>query len=436
LILLKSGGHLIYSGPLGQHSSSFIEYFEKVPILEVTSTSAEAELGVDFALKYRESALYESNFYAAEFYHSLASVLKSIGNGLVLCLSVLMFPQWEILDKAATYNLGNSLDINDNSTGKNNELVRQLSSPPPDSRDLYFPTRFSQNGWGQFKFCLWKQHLAYRRSPAYNLMRIIHTLISALIFGVLYWNQGKNLINQQNVFNIAGSMYVSVIFLGINNCSTVLPYCAAVVTCRTQALGSGRYRTVMYRERFVGMYSSWAYSLAQVIVEVPYIFTETVIFVTIIYPMIGYYGSAYKVFWYFYVTFCSLLYFNYLGMLLVSFTPNFMVAAILYSSFYTIFNLFAGFLIPKPQIPKWWIWLYYLIPTSWSLNGLLTSQYGDINKDIVVFGQTKTVVAFLREYFGFHHDQLAIVAVVLIAFPIFFASLFAYFIGRLNFQRR
>uniref|UniRef100_A0A2N9FVQ3 ABC transporter domain-containing protein n=1 Tax=Fagus sylvatica TaxID=28930 RepID=A0A2N9FVQ3_FAGSY len=406
LILLKSGGHLIYSGPLGQHSSGVIEYFESIPgvqkirnnynpatwMLEVTSTSAEAELGVDFALKYRESALYESNFYAAEFYHSLASVLKSIGNGLVLCL-------------------------------KNNELVRQLSSPPPDSSDLYFPTRFSQNGWGQFKSCLWKQHLAYWRSPAYNLMRIIHTLISALIFGVLYWNQGKNLINQQNVFNIAGSMYVSVIFLGINNCSTVLPYVATE-------------RTVMYRERFAGMYSSWAYSLAQVIVEVPYIFTETVIFVTIIYPMIGYYGSAYKVFWYFYVTFCSLLYFNYLGMLLVSFTPNFMVAAILSSSFYTMFNLFAGFLIPKPQIPKWWIWLYYLIPTSWSLNGLLTSQYGDINKDIGVFGQTKTVVAFLREYFGFHHDQLAIVAVVLIAFPIFFASLFAYFIGRLNFQRR
>ncbi|GMY22102.1 pleiotropic drug resistance protein 3-like [Fagus crenata] len=379
LILIKSGGHLIYSGPLGQHSSGVIEYFESIPgvqkirnnynpatwMLEVTSTSAEAELGVDFALKYRESALYE----------------------------------------------------------KNNELVRQLSSPPPDSSDLYFPTRFSQNGWGQFKSCLWKQHLAYWRSPAYNLMRIIHTLISALIFGVLYWNQGKNLINQQNVFNIAGSMYVSVIFLGINNCSTVLPYVATE-------------RTVMYRERFAGMYSSWAYSLAQVIVEVPYIFTETVIFVTIIYPMIGYYGSAYKVFWYFYVTFCSLLYFNYLGMLLVSFTPNFMVAAILSSSFYTMFNLFAGFLIPKPQIPKWWIWLYYLIPTSWSLNGLLTSQYGDINKDIGVFGQTKTVVAFLREYFGFHHDQLAIVAVVLIAFPIFFASLFAYFIGRLNFQRR
>ncbi|KAM3693822.1 hypothetical protein ACJW31_07G013300 [Castanea mollissima] len=379
LILLKTGGHLIYSGQLGEHSSSVIEYFESIPgvpkirnnynpaawMLDVTSTSAEAKLGIDFALKYRESALYE----------------------------------------------------------KNKELVRQLSSPPAGSRDLYFSTIFSQNGWGQFKSCLWKQHLAYWRSPAYNLMRIVFALISALIFGVLYWNQGKKINNQQNVFNIFGAMYSAVIFLGISNCSKVLPYVATE-------------RTVMYREKFAGMYSSWAYSLAQVIVEVPYLFIETIIFVMIIYPMIGYYGSTYKVSWYFYVTFCSLLYYNYLGMLLVSFTPNYMVATILSSGFYTTFNLFAGFLIPEPQIPKWWIWLYYLTPTSWSLNGLLTSQYGDINKDIMVFGETKTVVAFLKDYFGFHHDRLPLVAIVLIAFPLVFASLFAYFIARLNFQRR
>ncbi|XP_075657922.1 pleiotropic drug resistance protein 3-like [Castanea sativa] len=173
------------------------------------------------------------------------------------------------------------------------------------------------------------------------------------------------------------------------------------------------------------MYSSWAYSLAQVIVEVPYLFIETVIFVMIIYPTIGYYGSTYKVSWYVYVTFCSLLYYNYLGMLLVSFTPT-----TLSSGFYTTFNLFAGFFIPEPQIPKWWIWLYYLTPTSWSLKGLLTSQYGDINKDIMVFGETKPVLAFLKDYFGFHHDQLSLVAIVLIAFPLVFASLFAYFIAR------
>ncbi|XP_004302337.1 PREDICTED: pleiotropic drug resistance protein 3-like [Fragaria vesca subsp. vesca] len=379
LILLKTGGHMIYSGQVGQHSSRVIEYFQSIPgvqkiksnynpatwMLDITSTSAEAELGVNFAQIYRESSLYENNI----------------------------------------------------------ELARQLSTPPHGSRDLHFATRFSQNGWMQFKSCLWKQHLSYWRSPSYNLMRIMHTVVAALIFGALYWNQGRKITDQQNLFNILGSMYTGVIFLGINNCATVLRY------VETE-------RTVMYREKFVGMYSPLAFSLAQVAVEVPYILIQAVIFMIITYPMIGYYASAYKVFWYFYAIFCSLLYYNYMGMMLVSLTPNFMVAAILSSVFYTLYNLFAGFLIPKPQIPKWWIWLYYLTPSSWSLNGLLTSQYGDINTEIIIFGEPKTVSAFLKDYFGFHHDQLALVAVVLIAFPITFASIFAYCIGRLNFQKR
>ncbi|KAK9291868.1 hypothetical protein L1049_019818 [Liquidambar formosana] len=378
-ILLKTGGRIIYSGPLGQHSSRVIEYFEGISgvpqirtnynpatwMLEVTSTSSEAELGVNFAQIYRDSALYENN----------------------------------------------------------EELVNQLSTPPPGSRDLHFPTRFSQDGWGQFKSCLWKQHLSYWRSPSYNLMRFMHMLMSSLLFGLLFWKHGRKINNQQDVFNVFGSMFVAVIFLGINNCANVLPYVAAE-------------RTVLCRERFSGMYSSWAYSIAQVTIEVPYLFTQTVMFFIITYPMIGYYWSAYKVVWYFYAILCTLMYFNYLGMLLVSLTPNVQVAAIISSAFYTMLNLFAGFLIPKPRIPKWWIWLYYLCPTSWSLNGLLTSQYGDIDKNITVFGETKTVAAFLKDYYGYHHDQLPIVAVLLIVFPFIFASLFAFFIGRLNFQRR
>ncbi|KAJ7973218.1 Pleiotropic drug resistance ABC transporter [Quillaja saponaria] len=379
LILLKSGGRIIYCGPLGQHSSRVIEYFENIPgvpkirdnynpatwMLEITSTSAEAEQGVDFGQFYQESSV----------------------------------------------------------CGNNKEIVKLLSSPPAGSKDLHFASLCSQNGWAQFKSCLWKQHLSYWRSPPYNLMRIAYTVISSFLFGVLFWDQGKKINNQQNLFNISGAMYAAVIFLGVNNCSSVIPYVA-------------RERNVMYRERFSGMYSSWAYSLAQVAVEVPYIIIQTVAIVIITYPMIGFYGSAYKVFWYFYTMFCTFLYFNYLGLLLVSVTPNFMVANILTSAFYSLFNLFSGFIIPKQRIPKWWIWLYYLTPTSWSLNGLLTSQYGDIDEEIMVFGESKKVSAFLKDYFGYHHDHLSLVAVILIIFPMFYAFIFSYSIGRLNFQRR
>lgn len=139
-IFLKIGAHIIYSGPLGNHSSRVIEYFEirnnynpTTWILEVTSASTQAELGLDFSQIYKDSLLYENN----------------------------------------------------------KELVRQLSTSGPPARDLNFTTRFSQNGWGQFKSCLWKQHLSYWRTPSYNLMRILNTITASFLFDLLFWNQGK-----------------------------------------------------------------------------------------------------------------------------------------------------------------------------------------------------------------------------------------------------
>ncbi|KAE8678657.1 Pleiotropic drug resistance protein 3 [Hibiscus syriacus] len=110
-------------------------------------------------------------------------------------------------------------------------------------------------------------------------------------------------------------------------------------------------RVVMYRERFAGMYSSWAYALAQVTIEVPYLFIQAMVFEMITYPMIGYHGSVYKVLWYFYAVFCTQLYFTFFGMLFVSLTPEVTIAGALLSAFHPLPSLFSGFLIPRPSIP-------------------------------------------------------------------------------------
>jgi hypothetical protein len=51
-----------------------------------------------------------------------------------------------------------------------------------------------------------------------------------------------------------------------------------------------------------------------------------------------------------------------------------------------------------------------------------------MEKEILIFGDKKSVGAFLEDYYGFRfrHDRLIVVAVVLIAYPIIYASLFAY----------
>ena len=76
---------------------------------------------------------------------------------------------------------------------RNEELVTSLSTPPAGSEELHFSTRFSQNGIGQFKSCLWKQNLSYWRSPSYNFNRFMHMIFSSVTFGILFWDQGQKL---------------------------------------------------------------------------------------------------------------------------------------------------------------------------------------------------------------------------------------------------
>uniref|UniRef100_A0A0E0HJ07 ABC transporter domain-containing protein n=1 Tax=Oryza nivara TaxID=4536 RepID=A0A0E0HJ07_ORYNI len=300
LILMKNGGKIIYNGPIGERSSKKISGVLKVKsncnpaawMMDVTSTSMEVQHNMDFAILYDESSQHR--------------------------------------------------DIV--------ELVEKLSIPIPNSEILSFSHRFPRNGWIQLKACLWKQNLTYWRSPEYNLRRIMLTVISALVYGVLFWKRAKILNDEQDLFNVFGAMYLGSTTIGSYNHQSIIPF-------------STTERIVMYREKFAGMYSSWSYSFAQAAIEIPYVFIQV-------------------------------------------------------------------------QIPKWWVWLYYLTPTSWTLDALLTSQYGNIEKEIRAFGETKSVSIFLNDYFGFHKDKLSLVAAVLIAFPFVLIILFSFSIEKFNFQKR
>lgn len=381
LLLMKRGGQVIYAGPLGRNSQKIIEYFEEIPgvpkiaekynpatwMLEVSSMAAEVRLGIDFAEQYKSSALHQ----------------------------------------------------------RNKALVNELSTPPPGAKDLYFVTQYSQSSWGQFKSCLWKQWWSYWRSPDYNLVRFFFTLACALMVGTIFWNVGTKRSSSGDLTTIIGAMYAAILFVGINNCSTVQPIVATE-------------RTVFYRESAAGMYSALPYALAQVIVEIPYVFLQTTYYTLIVYAMVSFEWTAAKFLWFFYINFFSFLYFTYYGMMTVSITPNHQVAAIFAAAFYALFNLFSGFFIPRPRIPKWWIWYYWICPLAWTVYGAILSQYGDVESRIQVPGMSTnpTIKWYVEHHFGYDHDFMAPIAIGLFVFAVFFAFMYAYCLKTLNFQMR
>ncbi|XVF49249.1 hypothetical protein PTKIN_Ptkin03bG0253300 [Pterospermum kingtungense] len=381
LLFMKRGGELIYAGPLGPESCELIKYFEAVEgvlkirpgynpsawMLEVTSTTEENRLGVDFAEIYRRSNLFQ----------------------------------------------------------RNRELVENLSKPSSNTKELNFPSKYSQSFFEQFSTCLWKQNLSYWRNPQYTAVKFFYTVVISLMLGTICWKFGSKRQSQQDLFNAMGSMYAAVIFIGITNATAVQP----VVSIE---------RYVSYRERAAGMYSGLAFAFAQVAIEFPYVFAQSVIYCSIFYSLASFEWTALKFIWYTYFMYSTLLYFTFYGMMMTAITPNHNVAAIIAAPFYMLWNLFCGFMIPHKRIPIWWRWYYWANPISWSLYGLVISQYGG-DDGLVKLSDGKTSMPteqLLEEVLGYRNDFLGVTAVMVAFFVVFFAMIFALAIKAFNFQRR
>ncbi|KAG5533077.1 hypothetical protein RHGRI_027343 [Rhododendron griersonianum] len=276
-------------------------------------------------------------------------------------------------------------------------------------------------------------------NPATWMLEITSSAVEAQLdvdFGEIFANSDLYRHKEQDLINLLGAMYVAVMFLGGTNTSGV----QSVVAIE---------RTVFYRERAAGMYSALPYAFAQVIVEdifvsfrsvaieTIYVAIQTFVYSLILYSMIGFHWRVDKFLWFYYYVLMCFVYFTLYGMMLVALTPGYQIAAICMSFFLTFWNLFAGFMIPRTQIPIWWRWYYWASPMSWTIYGLVTSQVGDKMDLVEIPGEGAIPVkAFLEQFLGYKYDFLGAVAVAHVGWVLLFFFFFAYGIKFLNFQRR
>ncbi|EFJ07897.1 ATP-binding cassette transporter [Selaginella moellendorffii] len=380
LFLMKRGGQLIYAGPLGKESCHLIEYFEAIPgipkikdgqnpatwVMEATTQSKEELLGINLVEIYENSPLY----------------------------------------------------------GRNQNLIRAISVPAPQSQDLHFRTTYSKPFLEQFYTCLWKQHRSYWRNPIYFYSRMFYGVVVGFLLGTMFWNSGKELKTEQDIFNLLGAMYTSTIYVGISDSISVQP----------QVIME---REVFYREVAAGMYSPHAFALSQVIIEVPYILLQAASQSLLIYLLVGLQWTPAKFFYFVFFIFGSCLNYTLFGMLGVAMTSNFQMAVLTQGALVP-WNIFSGIIIPLAKIPPWWRWCSWLCPPTWTLYGLLASQLGDVETPIEVPGQSKSssVKNFIRDYYGYQEEGLRFVVFMHIVFPAVFALAFTVLITYAKFQKK
>ncbi|XP_051142940.1 ABC transporter G family member 31-like [Andrographis paniculata] len=379
LLLLKRGGRAIYGGKLGQNSQTMINYFQGI----------------------RGVAPFPDGYNPANW---MLEVTTPAGE--------------ESIDEDFSVIYANSQQYRDVEAS-----IQTQSIPPEDSQPLKFNTKFARSTLSQFKICFWKQKIIYWRKPHYNGIKMLFTTFCAVIIGTIFWDVGSKRSSAQALSALMGALYSSCIFLGINNSGTVQP----IISIE---------RSVFYRERAAGMYSPVPFALAQGLVELPYILVQAIIYSIITYFMINYERMAGKFFLYLLFMFLTFLYFTFFGMMVVGLTRTLNLAAVCATAFYATWELFSGFLIPVPNIPPWWIWLYYVCPVAWTLRGVITSQLGDVETAVIGPDFEGTVQEFISHRFGFESKMLWPTVGVLIGFCVVFFVIYVFSVRVLNFQRR
>lgn len=393
LVLMQRGGRLTYFGPLGVESSDLIRYLEGYqgvePIrpgynpatwmLEVTGGSMAttfAAADVDFTKMYVDSELRASNLRRME----------------------------EL--SAATVDGGHPLALRG---------------------------RYATSKGVQARVLLRKYFAYYWRAPHYNFVRLIMTFAIALVYGLTYLNQGRPLHEGATsagidvVQNVMGLIFSLAIFNGMFNAMTVMPIIAAE-------------RTVYYREKAASMYAPGMLALAQGIAELPYLAIQAVVMVVVTYWMVSFQPVAWKFFYFLLMFFLTITMYTMLGQLLVTATPNQLLAQLLAAFFNQMWTIFNGFLVPYPQTPAGWQWMSRISPASWILYGLGGSQMADstvpFSSPNAGTAQDTTVGQFVQNFFGYDPNFVWWCPLILLAYIVFFRSLTTFMLAKVNFNKR
>lgn len=350
LLLLKSGGHVTYLGDIGAYGSSLVQYFETAP------------LAADY---FRPTYSDDQN--------PAAWMLDVTGAGTSA--------KGKIADYAEVYNHSPLRE-------ENMKELDYLAKDTSEANALVFDSVYAASYGTQFFQVLGRMFNDYYRNVDYNFMRLFVMTFLGILFGLVWLDLGDNDFAGMN--SKMSAIFMSVGFGGLLNSATALPVMY-------------RIREVFYRERASNTYHESAYSVGLGIVEIPYVFGCTVLFVTPFYFLVGFESTARAYFRFLFAFYLLALIFSYGGQFISVFMPNLIVANMFQGTFFTFFFLFAGVFISVSSIPVGWIWMYYIDPIPKAMISIAISQFrcvGDITVCPSLFDPVTNTVVTKSEWVG------------------------------------
>ena len=315
LLLLKSGGRVVYHGALGHDSRTLIEYFESNGAKKCPPNANPAEY-----------------------------MLEAIGAGN---------PDYKGKDWADEWS--NSKEHQDRSNEIeqmiNDRNHAELSDSLKDDREYAMPLST------QTMAVVKRSFVAYWRTPEYLIGKFMLHIVTGLFNTFTFYHIGYSTIDfQSRLFSIFMTLTISP---------------PLIQQLQPKFL---EFRNIFQsRENNSKIYSWFAFTTAAVIVEFPYsIVAGSIYYCCWWFGAVGRHVSAFASGYTFIMLMLFELFYVGFGQAIASFAPNELLASLLVPIFFLFVVSFCGLVVPYVALPYFWrSWMYWVTPFHYLLEGFL-----------------------------------------------------------------
>ncbi|CAH0514956.1 unnamed protein product [Peronospora belbahrii] len=325
LLLLKRGGETVFAGELGKNASQMIAYFESI---EGVTPLKDNYNPATWMLEVIGAGVGNSNGGETDFV--------------------------EVFKNSKQFQF---LQSNLNRDG--------VSRPSTTLPELAYTDKRAASELTQMTLLMQRFFRMYWRTASYNLTRFSLFLVLGLLFGITYISAEYS--SYAGINSGMGMLFCTTNFIGFVAFSSIVPI-------------ASEDRLAFYRERASQTYNALWYFVASTVVEIPYVFFGTMLFMALYYPMVGFTGVT-TFFAYWVHLSMHVLWQAYFGQLMSYLLPTVEVATVFGVLLELIFFLFNGFNPPGASIPSGYKWLYHITPHKYSLALVASLVFGDCPSD-------------------------------------------------------
>ncbi|KAL2264191.1 hypothetical protein VTK26DRAFT_897 [Humicola hyalothermophila] len=210
----------------------------------------------------------------------------------------------------------------------------------------------------QVKACVIRQYQIVWGDKATLVIKQIFTIIQALIMGSLFYKAPGD---SGGLFVKSGALFFSLLYNGLLS--------------MTEVTNSFTGRPIFIKHRFFALHHPAAFCIAQITADIPLILIQITLFSVILYFLVGLTTSAAAFFTYWIIlvvtTMCMTALFRAIGASFSSFDGAAKLAGISITSA----MMYTGYMIQKPQMHPWFVWLYWINPLAYAFDALLSNEF-------------------------------------------------------------